>query len=369
MTQKALMNLLTVNVGSSSVRLSVYADGAQCLASAHHSGSETNIGQWVMPLLKQAGINHVDAVGHRIVHGGERFQRSCRIDETVYAALEQLTELAPLHIPHALAWVKACSQQFGSSIVQVAVFDTAFFAALPPVARTYALPAQLVRKHSLHRYGFHGLAHQILWRQWQARSALKRPAQRVISLQLGSGCSIAAILDGAPQDISMGFTPLEGLVMATRSGDLDPGAVLYLQRQEALSPAQTEALLNDQSGLLGISGHSGDMRELLGSQDPAARLAVDVYCYRARKYLGAYLAVLGGADAILFGGGVGENAPLIRARILSGLEWAGIQLDTVKNAAAAAPARFDAADSSVQLWALPVDESQLVAEETRAVLG
>jgi acetate kinase len=363
------MNLLTVNVGSSSVRLSVYAEADRCLASAHHSGSEVDIEQWISPLLAQAGINHIDAIGHRFVHGGERFKSACRIDAAVYAALEQLTELAPLHIPHALAWIKACSEHFGAGVAQVAVFDTAYFAALPPVAQAYALPRQLVLKYNLHRYGFHGLAHQILWRQWQARCGLEGPGQRVISLQLGSGCSIAAILDGAPKDISMGFTPLEGLVMATRSGDLDPGAVLYLQRQQGWSPAQTEAVLNDQSGLLGISGVSADMRELLASNEPAARLAVEVYCYRARKYLGAYMSVLGGVDAILFGGGVGENAAAIRAGILSGFEWAGVRMHEAQNVSSSAPARFDATGSSAQLWVLPVDESQLVAEETRAALS
>jgi acetate kinase len=362
------MHLLTVNVGSSSVRLSVYADDSHCLASAHHSGSEVKIAEWMTPLLLQAGIDHIDAVGHRIVHGGKRFTSACRIDADVYAALEQLTELAPLHIPPALAWVRACTQHFGANVAQVAVFDTAYFAALPPVAQAYALPRQMVSKYSLHRYGFHGLAHQMLWRQWQERGGLSASGLRVISLQLGSGCSIAAILDGAPRDISMGFTPLEGLVMATRSGDLDPGAVLYLQRQEGLSTAQTEELLNDKSGLLGLSGISADMRELLASQEPAAQLAVELYCYRARKYIGAYMSVLGGVDAILFGGGVGENAAAIRAQILSGLEWAGVRMHAPQNATAAAPARFDATGSTVQLWVLPVDESQLVAEETRAVL-
>jgi acetate kinase len=362
------MHLLTVNVGSSSVRLSVYADDSQCLASAHHAGSEVKIEEWITPLLAQAGIEQLDAVGHRIVHGGKRFTSACRIDAAVYAALEQLTELAPLHMPPALAWVKACSQHFGASVTQVAVFDTAYFTALPAVAQAYALPRQLVQKYGLHRYGFHGLAHQILWRQWQARGGLSGAGLRAISLQLGSGCSIAAILDGAPRDVSMGFTPLEGLVMATRSGDVDPGAVLYLQRQEGLSAAETEQMLNDQSGLLGMSGTSADMRELLDSNDAAAQAAVELYCYRARKYLGAYMSVLGGVDAILFGGGVGENAPAIRARILSGLEWAGVRMHAAQNASAAAPARFDATGSAVQLWALPVDESQLVAEETRAVL-
>jgi acetate kinase len=362
------MHLLTINVGSSSVRLSVYAEDSHCLASAHHSGSEVKIEEWISPLLSQAGIDRIAAVGHRIVHGGKRFSSACRIDAAVYAALEQLTELAPLHMPPALAWVKACTRHFGPGVAQVAVFDTAYFTTLPPVAQAYALPRQLVSKYGLHRYGFHGLAHQTLWRQWQARAGLDAVGQRVISLQLGSGCSIAAILDGAPQDISMGFTPLEGLVMATRSGDVDPGAVLYLQRQLGLSPAQTEALLNDQSGLLGMSGISADMRELLDSSEPAAKSAVELYCYRARKYLGAFMSVLGGVDAILFGGGVGENGPAIRARILSGLEWAGVRLHAAQNAGAIAPARFDATGSTVQLWALPVDESQLVAEETRAAL-
>lgn len=363
------MYLLTVNVGSSSVRLSVYADNGRCLASAHHDGSEMKLSAWIPPLLAEAGVQHIDAVGHRIVHGGERFTKACRIDEKVFAQLEQLTELAPLHIPHALAWVRACMNHFGGGVPQVAVFDTAYFAALPAVAKTYALPRKLARKYDVHRFGFHGLAHQVLLRQWQARSAVSSHPQRVISLQLGSGCSIAAIRDGAPLDISMGFTPLEGLVMATRSGDLDPGVVLYLQRQEGLKANELEALLNEESGLLGISGSTGDMRALLASSEAAAQLAVDVYCYRARKYLGAYMTVLGGVDAILFGGGVGENSPQIRARILSGLEWSGIRMDAGQNSRAVAPARFEISGSAVQLWALPVDESELVAEETRAVLN
>lgn len=363
------MHLLTVNVGSSSVRLSVHTDDGRCVASAHHSGSEMKLDEWIPPLLARAGARQLGAVGHRIVHGGEQFTKACRIDEKVLAALAGLTELAPLHIPPALAWVRACIKHFGPAVAQVAVFDTAYFAALPAVAKTYALPRTLAQKYSVHRYGFHGLAHQVMLRGWQSRSGCAARPQRVISLQLGSGCSMAAIRDGAPLDISMGFTPLEGLVMATRSGDLDPGAVLYLQRQEGLKPEALEVLLNEQSGLLGISGSTGDMRTLLASSDEAAKLAVAVYCYRARKYLGAFMAVLGGVDAILMGGGVGENSPQIRAQILSGMEWSGIQVDAMCNSSATAPARFDIRGSAVQLWVIPVDESELIAEETRTVLG
>ncbi|MFN2339488.1 MAG: acetate/propionate family kinase, partial [Gammaproteobacteria bacterium] len=191
---------------------------------------------------------------------------------------------------------------------------------------------------------------------------------RIISLQLGSGCSISAIRDGRPQDTSMGFTPLEGLVMATRSGDLDPGLLLYLQRHAGLDARQLEEILNHRSGLLGLSGSSGDMRELLASDSPGARQAIGLYCYRAAKYIGAYLAVLGGAQAIVFGGGVGEHAPLIRARILENLRWAGIHLDPAANEATIGqPACISASTSPVSIWVLPVDEASLMAEQARAL--
>ncbi|MBT9613627.1 MAG: acetate/propionate family kinase, partial [Burkholderiales bacterium] len=216
----------------------------------------------------------------------------------------------------------------------------------------------------------HGLAHQAMCRRWQALRPDIAGGGRVISFQLGAGCSITASERGIACDTSMGFSPLEGLVMATRSGDVDPGLVTYLQQAEGLSAEQVAQLLNHQSGLLGVSGLSGDMRKLLATDDPHARLAVALYCYRARKYLGAYLAVLGGADAILFGGGVGENAAAVRAAILDGFEWAGMRIDAAANLAATGrEGCISAADSRVQAWVVPVDEAQILAQEALAVVA
>jgi acetate kinase len=306
-------------------------------------------------------------VAHRVVHGGAHLTSTRRIDAEVEAEIERLAPLAPLHNPVALAWIGVCREVLGTDVSQVAVFDTAFYAKLPEVAATYALPRELGAKHRLRRYGFHGLAHQALWLRWRELRPDLPDGGRVISFQLGAGCSVTAIAHGQPLDTSMGFSPLEGLVMATRSGDVDPGLVTHLQRVERLSASDAERLLNERSGLLGVSGVSGDMRKLVGSDDPRARLALQLYCYRARKYLGAYLMVLGGADAILFGGGVGEHAATVRAGILEGLDWAGIRLDAAANAAnTGREGRISDTGSRTEAWVIPVDEARLLAREAFA---
>lgn len=306
------MHILTVNTGSYSVRLTAFTrhgDNLTMLVSVRHALAASSDPQSLLRgFVQTQGFTAVDAVAHRVVHGGARFTDSCLLDREVEREIERLAPLAPLHNPAALRWIDATREVFGINVAQVAVFDTAFFAALPKVARTYAIPHELAEKHGLRRYGFHGLAHQAMWRRWCELRPGIHGGGRVITLQLGSGCSITATDQGMPRDTSMGFSPLEGLMMATRSGDVDVGLITFLQRQESLTPDQTERLLNEHSGLLGVSGISADMRLLLESQDERARLAVDLYCYRARKYLGAYLAVLGGADAIVFGGGAGENS-------------------------------------------------------------
>jgi acetate kinase len=362
------MAILTVNVGSSSVRLVAYAaDGAR-LATAHLTDLRQPATSLFRKFLDADPVQGITAAGHRIVHGGERFTASCRIDAAVEADIDALGELAPLHNPQALAWVRVCREVLGESVPQVAVFDTAFYADLPTVATQYALPQALVTRLGLRRYGFHGLAHRAMWQRWSALAAERRGSGRIISLQLGSGCSITAIRDGRPLDTSMGFSPLEGLVMATRSGDVDASALLHIQRTDGSPAEQLEALLNQRSGLLGMSGVSGDLRELLASTDPRARLAIDLYCYRAQKYLGAYLAVLGGVDAIVFGGGVGEHLAAIRQQILAGLEWSGIALAPALNATAIGnEARIDAG-GGVGVWVIPVDESAILLAETLAVL-
>ncbi len=358
--------LLTVNTGSSSVRLAAFAPDGESLsrlASGHFPGERSDPAAMLRAFLKGHGIGAVAAVAHRIVHGGARLTAPCRIDAAVETEIERLAPLAPLHNPRALEWIGACRALFGAETAQVAVFDTAFYAALPEVAATYALPRALCARHGIRRYGFHGIAHQAMWRRWRELRPDLREGGRVISLQLGAGCSITAIRDGQAVDTSMGFSPLEGLVMATRSGDVDPGLLLFLQRAGGLTPERMERLLNEESGLLGLSGVSADMRTLLNADDAGARLAVDVYCYRARKYIGAYLAALGGADAILFGGGVGEQAPEVRARILSGLVGLGIVPDLDTNrAAVGAEMSISTRDSATEVWVIPVDEAVILAQ-------
>ncbi|HLK70696.1 MAG TPA: acetate/propionate family kinase [Steroidobacteraceae bacterium] len=372
------MPLLTVNVGSSSVRLVGYDARERAVVSEHlelaagdpqHSQSNPHSEQHPLrALTARADLQPLEAIAHRVVHGGEALTSPCRIDAAVEAQIDALAELAPLHNPPALRWIRAC-RDARPDVPQIAVFDTAFFAALPAAARSYALPPELCRRHHVRRYGFHGLAHSYLWSRWQQ---LRVPGRggRVISLQLGSGCSIAAIHEGAALDVSMGFSPLEGLVMGTRSGDLDPGLLLYLQRREGWSSEQAEHYLNERCGLLGLSGVSADIRQLESSSTTAAHDVLELFCYRARKYIGAYLAVLGGADAILFGGGIGEHSALVRAQILQGLQWAGIELDPERNAQArGSESRIGADHSRIDIHVVPVDESRILANEARAVLA
>ncbi|MCA1805164.1 MAG: acetate/propionate family kinase [Xanthomonadaceae bacterium] len=363
--------ILTINAGSSSLRLAAFEagpDGLHRTAAIHHARDGAGPRDLLQRFLHDHKLPAPERVVHRVVHGGDAFVTPCRIDAAVEDGIDRLAPLAPLHNPAALELIRISRELFGETVFQVAVFDTAFFHELPDLAAGYALPGELAARYGLRRYGFHGLAHQALWQSWRERQSPAPQGARIISLQLGSGCSISAIRDGRPLDTSMGFTPLEGLVMATRSGDLDPGLLLYLQRHAGLDARQLEEILNHRSGLLGLSGSSGDMRELLASDSPGARQAIGLYCYRAAKYIGAYLAVLGGAQAIVFGGGVGEHAPLIRARILENLRWAGIHLDPAANEATIGqPACISASTSPVSIWVLPVDEASLMAEQARAL--
>lgn len=362
-----MTTILTVNAGSSSIRLTAFAlDGGEPQpVAAYHGEHDWSEAQSVLREV-QCGwtLRGFAAVSHRVVHGGEKLARSCLLTPEVEAEIARLAELAPLHNPAALAWVRACRAVLGEDLPQVAVFDTGFYAGLPAVAATYALPQALCRKHGIRRYGFHGLAHQAMLRQWRALRPDIAGGGRVVSLQLGAGCSITASRDGVPVDTSMGFSPLEGLVMATRAGDVDPGLLLFLQRAEGMTTDALDRLLNRDSGLLGLSAASADMRVLLKADDDASRLAVEVYCYRVRKYLGAYLAVLGGADGILFGGGVGEHAATVREKILAGMEWMDIVLDPERNrAATGAKACISGPDGRVAVWVVPVDEAAILAWE------
>jgi acetate kinase len=368
------MNILTVNTGSSSVRFAAFAlDGNTLteLASTRHEVSGDDPQVMLKEFIQTHGVPEISVAAHRVVHGGMNLTASCLIDQEVEQEIESLVALAPLHNPVALRWIRATSEVLATSIAQVAVFDTAFFSALPKIARTYAVPYELTEKHGLQRYGFHGLAHQAMWDSWrksQASASQEVKGERVITIQLGAGCSITATDHGRPRDTSMGFSPLEGLMMATRPGDIDPGLITFLQRQESLTPGQLDQLLNERSGLLGVSGISADIRKLLESDDERARLAVDSYCYRVRKYLGAYLAVLGGAEAIVFGGGVGENAPAVREKILAGMEWCGIEIDPEKNRCANGMSRISNPESQVEVWIVPVNEAAILAHEAASVM-
>jgi acetate kinase len=313
----------------------------------------------------------IDAIGHRVVHGGRNFPGTTLIDETVTEALRSLEEMAPLHNPPSIAGIRAARAAAGRSVPMVAVFDTSFHSTLPDRAFLYAIPHELSIRRGIRRYGFHGISYQYLLSRYCALTGTPHEEATIVAFHLGNGCSAAAIRNGESIDTSMGFTPLEGLVMGTRSGDIDPAIVGILAHEEGLSPGEVELLLNTRSGLLGLSGRSRDMRDLLGREgdDPRARLAVEIFCYRARKYLGAYLAALGGADGIVFSGGIGENAHEIRARILTGMEWAGIRIDPARNRETTGKeGEIGAPDSRLRLFVIPADEELVIARETVACL-
>jgi acetate kinase len=341
--------VLTVNTGSSSVRLALFAPSPlKQIDSRRIEGHDASALREFLGARSQT----VRAVSHRVVHGGPSTQPSL-VDGAIERAIAEAAEMAPLHNPIALEWIRACRSALPSAR-QVAVFDTGFFAALPAHAARYAIPARLSERWGARRFGFHGLAHRSML-------AALGSARRVITLQLGSGCSAAAILDGRPVDTSMGYTPLEGLVMGTRAGDVDPGLVLHLMKREQLTPDAMSALLSDESGLAGLAGTT-NMGELLARTDEAARLAVQIFCYRIRKYVGAYLAALGGCDALAFGGGIGEHFPAIRAEVLAGLDGLGFSLDADANANARPPARIST-PASRAIHVLPTDEESILAAD------
>ncbi len=333
---------------------------------------------WAMLAGKGGGVPgavgryRIEAVGHRVVHGGERFSAPVIVDGDVESEIERLGELAPLHNPPCLAGIRSARAFFGDRVPMVAVFDTAFHRTLLPEARWYAIPRELAERHEIRRYGFHGIAHSSMAEEFA--TAVGKPLEelRLVTLQLGNGCSAAAVRYGASVDTSMGFTPLEGLVMGTRSGDIDPSVVAFLSEREGVSPRVVEDWLNHRSGLLGVSGRTNDMRELLAADregDDRARLAVDMFCLRVRKYLGAYLAVLEGADAVLFGGGIGEGSPEVRERVCRGMEWCGLRLSPERNRSAAGVLPGKAVcisedGSKPSVYAVGGDEETRIAIET-----
>jgi acetate kinase len=365
--------VVTVNSGSTSVKLAAFQcrgkDAATQISHAHLEGSQLVPEQVLRDFLAKLPATP-DAMAHRVVHGGRKFPGPVRIDAGVTSAIEALCELAPLHNPKALEWIKAAQDVAGSEVTQVAAFDTSFFASLPRVAAEYALAPRFGIDEDVRRYGFHGLAHEALWRRWtQLRPDLPQGG-RIITLQLGGGASITAIEHGRPLDTSMGFSPLEGLVMGTRSGDLDPAVVPYLQKRLSKDSEHIIELLNRESGVAGLSGGQTNLEKLAADSAPQSQFTVDLYCYRARKYIGAYLTVLGGCDGIVFGGGVGEHVPAVRERILTGLGWAGIEINAAANdAARGQEARIDSSKLPVQVQVIPVEEEGVLVRAAVDILA
>jgi acetate kinase len=317
------------------------------------------------------GPTRIDAVGHRVVHGGDRFGRPTPIDDHMLEALEALEDLAPIHNGPSVAVIRASRELLGPAVPMVAVFDTAFHANLPEHASRYAIPYELAERHGIRRFGFHGTSYRYVLARYREVAGRPDGGRALVVFHLGSGCSAAAIRDGVSVDTSMGFTPLEGLVMGTRAGDLDPALVGYLARKETVPAAEVERWLNERSGLLGLSGRSADMRDLLARRqhDPRARLAVEVFCYRARKYLGAYLASLGGADAVVFTGGIGEHLPEVRAEICADMQWCGLALDPARNAKTIGKEGCISTEASaIRVFVIPTDEEAIIARDTVEVL-
>ncbi len=391
------MKVLVINAGSSSVKYYLYQMpkaeilargfvekiGEETSALSHFYEDKTHTAnvkvkdvRKAMELIlqtladKEMGIlqeiSEIGAVGHRVVHGGEEFTGSVIIDEKVIASIKKFADLAPLHNPPNLAGILA-AQHHLPEVKQVACFDTAFHATIPKVAYMYALPYELYEKYGIRRYGFHGISHRYVARRAAAIMGRDKYDINAITCHLGNGCSVTAVKQGRSIDTSMGLTPLEGVPMGTRSGDLDPAILFYLA-DKGYDVNKLNALCNKQSGLLGLSGISNDMRILQESArkgDERAKLAIDVFCYRIKKYVGAYAAVLDTVDAVVFTGGIGENSVFMREKICNAVTQIGVQLDLAKNKEAIAKeAEINTKDSKVKVFVIPTNEQAAIANDT-----
>jgi len=315
----------------------------------------------------------IHAVGHRIVHGGEKFKMSVRIDKEILTGIEDCIELAPLHNPSNIKGIQAISALLGDGVPQVAVFDTSFHSTLPETAYLYGIPYQFYRRYKIRRYGFHGTSHRYIAYHYRRKLNLQKEDVNIISLHLGNGCSACAIKHGDSVDTSMGFTPLEGLIMGTRAGSIDFSVAEYLSHKEGMTFTQIDTLLNKQSGLLGLSGLTSDMRELLEecdeNQDRRAKLAIDIFCNRVVKYVGAYFVEMGGTDAVVFTGGIGENSAVIREQICNGLTAIGLELDVERNSQAGGDiSKISTDDSKLHAYVMPTNEELLIARDTFRVV-
>ncbi len=404
------MIVLVVNCGSSSLKYELFEgdrsvcsglaervgiDGGEHAVLTHEYGDEAAaqinapmpdhtvafdhvVAMLTDPAHGQVGsLQEIEAVGHRVAHGGEQFTESVLIDDEVIAAIEDFCDLAPLHNPPNLEGIRACRQRL-PDIPMVAVFDTAFHQTMPARAFIYGLPYRMYQKNRIRRYGFHGTSYRYVAleaTQYLAGAGIPPDRQRIVTCHLGNGASVAAISRGRSVDCSLGFTPLEGLLMGTRSGDLDPAVPLHLIRAMDMDAAEVDRLLNAESGLLGISGVSSDMRDIMQAArggNSRAQLAIDIFCYRVRKYIGAYAAAMGGLDAVVFTAGIGENAPEIRRDCMRGLEFIGLHLDEVSNNNVGNDqevAVISTANSPGYILVIPTDEERMIARDTAAIVG
>lgn len=368
------MKILTLNAGSATLKFKLFQmPGESVLAEGvEEPVSGDALLDAAERVIRRCQPLGVDAVGHRVVHGGPKFWEPTRIAPDVLEGLRSLETLDPLHNPTEVALIEAGLRLLPGSPA-VALFDTAFHRTLPETAWRYALPRLLSERLHLRRFGFHGLSHRFVSERLLHCLGRQPEGTKLIICHLGSGASVCAVRDGQSVDTSMGLTPLEGLVMGTRSGDVDPGLMLYLMRVEGMTPDSVNELLNHQSGLLGLSARSRDVRDLERAAregDALAEMALAVFAYRVRKYIGAYAAALGGLDAVAFTGGIGEHSAPMRARICQDLEFLGLRLNTGRNREASGkePARVSADDSAVSAWMIPTDEERQMARETAALL-
>ncbi|MDQ3896914.1 MAG: acetate/propionate family kinase [Actinomycetota bacterium] len=356
------MRVLVVNTGSSTLKLRLVADDDTVAASDDVDPWDGDADPAVLAPFREA-LAQADAVGHRVVHGGASLREATRIDAGVLAEIEALTPLAPLHQPRAVAAIRAVDAA-APGLPAVACFDTAFHASLPAAAATYALPREWIERWSLRRYGFHGLSHGYAARR--GAELVGGGASRIVSCHLGAGASLCAVRDGRSVDTTMGFTPLEGLVMATRSGSVDPGLVLWLLTEAGLDPVEVTTALEKRSGLAGLTGTTGDMRAVLAAGDGTA---VDVYVHRLRREIAAMVAALDGLDLLVFTGGVGEHAPAIRAAAAGGLGFLGVAVDDGRNAATTTDGDVTAAGAAVRTVVVTAREDLEVARQVRGLLG
>ncbi len=369
------MRVLALNCGSSTVKYQLFDISSEerllqrgQVEQIGSRGSVANHREAIAGVLGDiAGQGEVEAVGHRVVHGGEHYTDSVLIDSEVEQRIADCASLAPLHNPHNLAGYRATREAL-PDCPQVAVFDTAFHQTMPREAYLYGLPLEYHTKHRIRRYGFHGTSHRYSCLRFAELHGASPQDFRLIVCHLGSGSSLCAVDRGRSVDVSLGFTPLEGLVMGTRSGDLDPGLVIHLLKNHGLTPAELNELLTRRSGLLGLSGRTNDMRLLVESSsngDERARIAIEVFCYRVRRYIGSFFGILNGADALIFTGGIGENSPEVRRRCCESLDALGIRLDENRNLEATGTEMQISVDGArPAVWVIPANEELLIARET-----